>query len=145
MSFYIILLFKLSGRINQSKFFTVFSQKFFRRKEIQSYCIIHLNVVTQASWHRTSYVAGKDLPLPIWSLYVYLINSVFFAVKYMFILEFLFFSVFVRVSLDIANILPTNFLTILQIIIVNPARKSVGLFTVVYLQLSLSVLDRKRG
>ena len=54
----------------------------------------------------------------------------------------MFFLVVVGVSLDIAKLLPTNFLTILQI--VNPAKKSVGLFTVVYLQLALSVLDRRR-
>lgn len=76
---------------------------------------------------------------------MYLIKSAFFAVKYNYVHTriFVFFSVVVRVSLDIAKLLPTNFLTILRI--VNSAKKSVGLFTVVYLQLALSVLDRKRG
>lgn len=54
---------------------------------------------------------------------MYLIKSAFFAVKYNYVHTriFVFFSVVVRVSLDIAKLLPTNFLTILRI--VNSAKK----------------------
>ena len=90
MSFYIILLFYLSGQRNQSNFFTVFRNNFTIERKFK--------VTLYYSFEcRNASVVGNvphtlQEKICLWSLYMYVINSVFFAVKYMFILEFLCFS-----------------------------------------------------